>query len=261
MEPQGKIIKNSYGQGMSFFEPKIRKYFCLFFGNKELTSEIIQKFAPTKRLRFLKQTHSSLTINFDHQALDQAEATEGDAAFSSSDQDVLIVKTADCVPLLYLNLEKHCHGFIHAGWRGVANQILMQFLKSVAPNGRQGYMAVGPHITQKSFEVDLDVAVEILKTVDVDPHVHQDQHVLFFKKDKKFHINLSLVLFWQHEQWAKMSQKSVLWSDNLVTDVYEHQSYHSFRRDKQNSGRNLSLTMILSENEFLTNRLFLPILE
>lgn len=60
----------------------------------------------------------------------------------------LVVLTADCLPVLIIG-EKGT-AFIHAGWRGLQQQILTQDeVRSISPQ----YAFIGPHISAKHYEV------------------------------------------------------------------------------------------------------------
>lgn len=87
-------------------------------------------------------------------------APEVDGAEASGPRTpVLVVKSADCVPILAVDPEVgRCAG-LHAGWRGVAVGILPALLERWRKRGsslRQVRLAFGPHIRQCCFEVRQD---------------------------------------------------------------------------------------------------------
>jgi len=47
-----------------------------------------------------------------------------DGIFTSSPELVLIVKTADCLPLIFFSLKNKMSGVVHMGWRSAENGIL-----------------------------------------------------------------------------------------------------------------------------------------
>ena len=67
----------------------------------------------------------------------------------------LIVHTADCLPVLLRNHNHICA--IHAGWRGVENQIVLEALDMFSDLS-QLEVGIGPHITQENFVVSEEVA-------------------------------------------------------------------------------------------------------
>ena len=66
-------------------------------------------------------------------------------------KQTLLIKTADCLPILLTG--KSGLAFIHAGWRGLHQNILDNpLIESVAPTK----IYVGPHIGPESYEVSED---------------------------------------------------------------------------------------------------------
>ena len=77
---------------------------------------------------------------------------DGDAIITSQKRILLCTRTADCVPILLYNSEQVA--VVHAGWRGIANEILP---KCVAQMFSVDGVIVGPCISQQNYEVDIDV--------------------------------------------------------------------------------------------------------
>lgn len=261
METQIKKIFSIYGEGVLFFDSSKKDVFCAFFANNKLNKDLLRQMFSNKKVILLKQTHSDIVVNADVIDCTSEKSIEGDAAYSTNKNFLLAVQTADCTPLLFIHKESGMHGFIHAGWRGVANQILIRFLQAVCKAQKKGCFFVGPHITQKNFEVDLDVAETILKTIHRTPQKTSEDQSLYVHKNTKVHIRLLSILQKQLLQWLGSDASQVKWDESLVKDVYDDLNYHSYRRDKQNSGRNLSFTMILSKDEIVTSQLFLQVPE
>ena len=72
------------------------------------------------------------------------------------DGRLLVVKTADCVPVLALHPELGVHAALHAGWRGAAAGILPHLLnlwKRAGGNPAGVHLAFGPHIRGCCYEV------------------------------------------------------------------------------------------------------------
>lgn len=250
-EVKNQKIITPYGKGVLFSSQKTKKCILAFFGNRHLNQDRVQKWFPSKQLVQLKQTHSNTVL--DCSAEVPSTEVSGDAAFSKNQMQLLMVKTADCLPLLYLSENLDIHGFIHAGWRGVENQIVPRFLEQVMKNNLgHGILMIGPHITQKNFEVDQDVAHQILKTIlsneqIADLQKNPLQNPYFFLLGKKWHLNLVAVCKAQMEKWKYF----LAIKEELIHDVYEDFEYFSYRREHQNSGRNLSFTVLLEDGSML----------
>ncbi len=77
-------------------------------------------------------------------------------------RDVCIgVSTADCVPVLIYNKEKHIAAAIHAGWRGTVQRIVKKALEVLFSRfgirGEELSAIIGPSISLKAFEVGEEV--------------------------------------------------------------------------------------------------------
>lgn len=190
----------------------------VFFGKKNCTIEDLKIAYPSFEFRQTKQTHSDILI----QSAQDCESTEADAQFTTDKDVALVVRTADCVPALVYNTETGLILAVHAGWRGVENKILLKSLKYLNLNKNLN-VYVGPHILQKSFQVDLEVKNKL-----------QPRSDQFYEKDNKFYIDLKSILTQQIQTFAEFH------IDSLDMDTQTDTRFNSFRRDKENSGRNLS---------------------
>lgn len=73
----------------------------------------------------------------------------------------LTVVTADCLPLLFADEKKHLVGAIHAGWKGLAKDIIHTtteiFKKQFGSNPADISVTIGPGIEQQCYEVGQEV--------------------------------------------------------------------------------------------------------
>ncbi len=103
-------------------------------------------------IHWLNQTHSSVVV--DAQLSDLT--TPQDASFTRQPNVACCVMTADCLPVFFWQAGGQQVAVAHAGWRGLANDILAQTLKQFDdPN--KVFCGIGPAISQSSFEVGKDV--------------------------------------------------------------------------------------------------------
>lgn len=69
------------------------------------------------------------------------------------------VKVADCMPV-YIVWMNSLIGVVHAGWRGIAEKIGEEVIKSIDSRGlnkKEIYFFAGPHICEKCFKVGKEV--------------------------------------------------------------------------------------------------------
>lgn len=159
---------------------------------------------PSFALIKVKQTHSNIVLP-ERDCSDQI----ADGMMGSSSIPMAIL-TADCLPILLLG--EKAHAFIHAGWRGLHNEILKSDLvKKMNPF----YAFIGPHISVKHYEVQPDFKENFSC-----PNA-------FIEKDGKLFFDLSFV--------AK-AQLKALFPNILIEEsgqcTFENKIFHSYRRNK-----------------------------
>ncbi len=85
---------------------------------------------------------------------------EGDALVTNRPGIAIGVLTADCVPVLFADVEAGVIGAAHAGWRGAEKGILQATIVAMESLGAMRatiVAAIGPCIAQASYEVGSDV--------------------------------------------------------------------------------------------------------
>ncbi len=167
----------------------------------------------------LKQIHSDKVVVADDR---KGCLEQGDALITSEPGNLLGVRTADCVPILIADPENRAVAAIHAGWRGTSAGIVSKAVaKLTAEFGSRPAAlraAIGPSIGPCCYEVGLEVASLFQasgSTVDL-PGENRSQLVSSGLTPE--HIDVS----------------------ELCTLCYGDGEFHSFRRDKEASGRMVS---------------------
>lgn len=107
---------------------------------------------PTNPI-WLNQTHSNIALPATTENTNQP----GDASFSSKPNQVCVVFTADCLPLLICNKAGTHVAAIHAGWRGLSNNIIENTIAKLNQPADQLLVWLGPAISPNHFEVGIDV--------------------------------------------------------------------------------------------------------
>ena len=81
-----------------------------------------------------------------------------DASIAVTPGVVCAIMTADCLPVLFADLEGKVVGAAHAGWRGLAAGVLSETVKAMRAAGAGEITAwMGPAIGPAQFEVGTDV--------------------------------------------------------------------------------------------------------
>ena len=216
---------------MSFIETDIgfikeQDSHLIFFGKNSATLEKIKKSYPQLTFRGVTQKHTDICVP----STEDSSDVIADAHFTSEPNVALIIKTADCQPILAYDKDKVLA--VHAGWRGVENQITS---KSLLQAGlKQAEIFIGPCIQQSSFEVDLDVKEQLEKICKIARNSSEFEKA-FVAKNNKFYIDLIQIVI------AEIKAAGVNASISLLPfDTLTNPKFHSYRRDKLNSGRNYS---------------------
>lgn len=126
--------------------------------NREILSKALKLPAPPC---WLEQTHGTHVVNA---ALSSHSPPDADASFSTEANTVCAVMTADCLPVLFTDMQGSCIAAAHAGWRGLANGVLEATLATM-PADKQHIMAwLGPAIGPNAFEVGKEVVTAFCAT-------------------------------------------------------------------------------------------------
>jgi YfiH family protein len=122
--------------------------------------------AGKMRVVLLRQIHSDVvhTIggpNADDSAEILADPLSGDALITSEPGVLLVVQTADCVPILLADTKNKAVAAIHSGWRGtlarIAEKTLGQMRMEFGTDPANVVAAVGPAIGRCCYEVGEEV--------------------------------------------------------------------------------------------------------
>lgn len=82
---------------------------------------------------------------------------DADASYTQEKNRVLVVMTADCLPLLLCNRAGTEIAAVHAGWRGLANGVVENTVKHFQSPAEDILVWLGPGIGPEKFEVGQDV--------------------------------------------------------------------------------------------------------
>lgn len=210
--------------GFTFKTPEV----LVFFGNAKATLVEIEKKFSSIHFAKVKQTHSDIFIQA------SSGVVEADAHWTMEKHKGLLIATADCTPIMIYNKRSKKIAAIHAGWRGVENKITektLRFLSDANATADDFQIWLGPHILQKSFEVQNDVLQLLLNS-----SYEKEKSVHFKKTDSGFLVDLQGIIKSQISN-VHANIPSIF---SVAVDTKIDARFHSYRRDKANAGRNLS---------------------
>jgi YfiH family protein len=112
-----------------------------------------------RRVASLIQTHSSKVWNFGEL---WGILGEGDALIGAEPEGLLGIRTADCVPVLAVDVKRRAVAAVHAGWRGIVGGIVEAAVgameRELGSRREDLRVAVGPAIGECCYEVGPEVA-------------------------------------------------------------------------------------------------------
>ena len=190
----------------TFYSTQIndKRYFSGFstsdLGYSRNTNTISDFFANQKieykKLVLLEQIHSINVEIFESSKIEDKIETIGDSdgIISKNPGVILIIRNADCIPLIIKDENTGYIGISHQGWRGslknMSEKMVNTFLtrKSKVENLT---CAIGPAIGACCYDVDDDHYYEFLEIYG------KYAEKIFLKKRGRWHINLNLLNYLQ----------------------------------------------------------------
>ena len=113
---------------------------------------------------WLNQTHSTTVLDISEIQLKpptgmigSTERFEADGSYTSQVNQVSVVLTADCMPVLFCSLQGDQVAAAHAGWRGLCHGILEETAKKFQCETNEILVWLGPAISAQKFEVGVEV--------------------------------------------------------------------------------------------------------
>lgn len=107
----------------------------------------------------LKQIHSAVSLVADRH---EGCVGEGDALLTGEPGVTVSVRSADCLPVLLVDMHHHAVAAVHAGWRGTADGVAVAALRRMraefGTNAVDISAAIGPGIGACCFHVGEEVA-------------------------------------------------------------------------------------------------------
>ena len=191
-----------------------------------------------KKIILLNQIHSNKFFFIKNYKFKKSKMI-GDAIITDQRKIIIGVLTADCAPVLIYDKKLKIISAIHAGWKGAYKGIIKNVVEQLRKRGSKSknlIAAIGPCISQKSYEVQNDFKSKFLKQN---------------KKNKIFFNNVKNKTYFSLNKYVNYQLKSlgIKKVDIIDQDTYkEENNFFSARRSinkKQDDyGRNISLIMI-----------------
>ncbi len=201
--------------------------FEIFFGNKKDDGKEYLTGIESYRIN---QVHEDQFVIWDSRfPFNESPLARADAHLTQQKKTALRIRSADCLPILIYDKNFEMIVAIHAGWRGVQNKITSKLVAKMFEMGCKAeglQFFIGPHIQQKSFEIETDLATKIIGA-SASEKIDQHQRILIDSNGPKCHLNLSKILTIDLAELG--ITESQIWISEI--DTFENQNFHSYRRD------------------------------
>jgi YfiH family protein len=212
LKHDGKLVGFTRARGRHFY----------FFGTRHATENTLTALFPHYDFCFLKQVHGRMVV-----AADYSHTLEADGHFTSRPNVALVVKSADCLPVLMSSADQVCA--VHAGWRGMAANIIAAALDKIKT---PEFVAIGPHISRTSFEVGRDVAETLLQA-----SPDRDLTLISPLSEQKVLFDLRRLAT---QQLASAAPEI----EECCFDTKTSELFHSYRRGKEKADRQYSFVVL-----------------
>tara|TARA_Y100001935_G_scaffold104498_2_gene86727 strand:+ start:2998 stop:3681 length:684 start_codon:yes stop_codon:yes gene_type:complete len=192
-------------------------------------------------IKSLNLNHSDIAVPIQTHSNNLRVVNE-DSTYSNTDglinygsNKILTLLTADCIPLFIYDKIKKNISLIHSGWRGLYTGIFfnaVDILFKVNNNIKDFKFVIGPSIKKCCYEVDIKVYSKF------------DKKFYTLKNDGKAMLDLQSILLNQILSYGFFI-RNVLIDPECTKCSYK--KFFSYRREKEKSGRMLSIFNLMSK--------------
>ncbi len=177
----------------------------------------------------LDQVHGKKIIEIQSPPLkNEAYVAQADGFITAVHGVCLVIRTADCVPVILYDNQNGVISALHSGWRGCAHNITSEGIKLLLHQGTNPsslYVMILPSISPAAYEIGQDVAFQF------------DGYVL--QKEGKLYLDM-----WQHIKNTALQYdvpEQNIFISNMCT-FRHNDEFFSYR--KGDNGRNLNFVYL-----------------
>lgn len=169
---------------------------------------------------WINQVHGVRVLDVDRESC--LPVVDADGSSTQQLHKVLAVLTADCLPVFITDQSGRFIMLLHAGWRGVADDIIGKSVRNSGQPSNELMAWIGPGIGKTAFECGAEVRDEFLANGTALPEHFQSSPT----QSSKFFGDLSSMAQWQCRQLG------MVWVGASTECTYQNsEDFFSFRRD------------------------------
>lgn len=177
------------------------------------------------QVAFQRQIHSDIITIVDRPMF----VGDSDAMITAVKRVGLAISTADCTPVFIYDRKNEIIAGVHSGWRGTEKRIVEKTLAILSEKylskPEDLFVFIGPSISMENYEVGADVAL-----------LFEDKYSVK-QPDGKYLLDVKLINYDMLIRFGIPASNIELSSECS----FENKNLHSYRRDKEYSGRALGI--------------------
>ncbi len=195
------------------------------------------------------QTHTDIVkcVNDEKAGVFTKEFENVDALMTNRKNKILSISVADCIDLMFFDPVKKVIANTHSGWQGTYKLISKNTVENMVDkygcNVKDIICCIGPSIRKCHFEVDEDLAEKFYEKF---KYLSNIDDIIFKGKTEqnkqKYNIDTVLIN-------TTILQQIGLKEDNIIDcglcTVCNSDKFHSYRVDKELSGRNTGIIVLI----------------
>ncbi len=187
------------------------------------------------------QTHTKKVVTLTHEyGIFPTELENVDGLITDKTNKSLSLVFADCTPIYLFDKNKNVIANIHSGWEGTLKQIVKEavnkMIKEFYCNPKDIICAIGPTIRKCHFEVDEDVKDRFGNVFE--DICGEEQFIIKAENKQKYYID-TVYLNKQMLMECGIPKQNIIDSD--ICTVCNNKILHSYRVEKENSGRSTAI--------------------
>jgi len=173
---------------------------------------------------------------------------EVDGIITNQRDIILCTTSADCTALLFYDPVKQVIADVHSGWRGTVQKIgqkaVEKMIQQYGCEAKNMICCICPHIRKCHFEVEEDVVTVFDKAFsdmkEIGSSIAKGNIV---DGKQKYHIDTTKINIEMLKQIGIKSENII---DSGLCTVCQKEHFHSYRVDKEKSGRNGAIISLKS---------------
>lgn len=207
---------------------------------KEDYEGLLEKAGITNPLEIYsgQQTHSTNVVQVEAEEgepfLVGREFPETDGLLTAKKHIALVIKFADCTPIVLYDPTEKVQAIVHSGWRGTVGEIskiaIEKMVNDFDVKLENIFAYVGPSIDQENYEV----GAEVYEAFSMNP----DRDLFFKPYGKKYLLDMSLANI-QLLLQAGLKEENI---EVEKTSTFISENLHSARKEGKNYGLNAMVT-------------------